>query len=158
MWPDRVREFNKLAPFCLGAGVALYAILPLGMFTSLGPYVIVPALVLLYGSLLLGLIQLRRLGISAALGRRRFWGIVFESMACPPFGVNMVRHITLANRIHEPLPLAAVRLLSAAQWGRLRDRCISLIDDAIELAADNSSEQEALEKQKLRLNALVART
>jgi hypothetical protein len=70
----------------------------------------------------------------------------------------MVRHITLAIRIHEPLPLAAARLLSAAQWGSLRDRCISLIDDAIELAADNSSEQEALEKQKLRLNALVART
>jgi hypothetical protein len=128
------------------------------MFTSLGPYAIVPALVLLYGSLLLGLIQLRRLGISATLGRRRFWGIVFESIACPPFGVNMVRHITLANRIHEPLPLAAARLLSAAQWASLRDRCNSLIDDAIELAAGNSGEQEALERQKLRLNALVART
>jgi len=126
------------------------------MFTDLGAYAIVPALVLLYGSILLALFELRRNRALVWLGRRRFWGIVFECVACPPFGVNMVRHITLGTRIGEPLPLAAVRLLDAARWAELRDQCVSRIDDAIQLVAEDSMEHEELEAQKQRLTDLAS--
>jgi hypothetical protein len=155
-WADRAQEFNKLSPFCLTAGIALFVILPLGMFTPLGAFAVAPALVLLYGSILMALIQLGRKRATVLLGRKRFWGIVFECLACPPFGVNMVRHITLGVQIPEPLPLAAVRLLDTARWGLLRDRCISRIDDAIQLVAEDSVERKALEAQKQRLCDLVS--
>jgi hypothetical protein len=156
-WSSRAEEFKVLAPFCLAAGISLYILLPLGMFTRLGTYAIVPALILLYGSILLALIQLRRRNSVLAIGGKRFWGIVFESIACPPFAVNMVRHITLADRINDPLPLAAVRLLDEAQWSRLRERCLSIIDDEIQRVADDSVELMALESQKKRLSNLVSR-
>jgi hypothetical protein len=156
-WSARAHEFHKLAPFSFVGWIALYVGLPLGMFTELGAYAIVPALVLLYGSILLALIQLRRKGTLVSLGRNRFWTTVFECLACPPFGVNMIRHITLGVRITEPLPLAAVRLLDAARWGLLRDQCISRIDDAIQLVEEDSTERRALEAQKQRLCDLVPR-
>jgi predicted acylesterase/phospholipase RssA len=67
----------------------------------------------------------------------------------------MVRRITLADRIAEPVPLAAVRLLDADRWAELRDRCISRIDEAIQRVGENSDEQKALEAQKQRLSVLV---
>jgi hypothetical protein len=153
-WSLRAEEFAAIAPFTLTAGIALYGLLPLGMFTSLGSYAVIPALLVLYGSILLGLVQLRRKKSLAILGRKRFWGIVFDCLACPPFGVNMVRHVTLADRITEPLPRGAVRLLADAQWHRLRERCESRIDNAISLAAEGSTERAGLEAQKKRLSEL----
>lgn len=155
-WSEHAAEIDKLAPLSLTAWIALYVALPLGMFTSLGAYAIAPALVLLYGSILMALIQLRRKKALLPRGRK-YWGIVFECLACPPFGVNMVRHITLGTRVTEPLPLAAVRLLDAAKWATLRDQCVSRIDDAIQGVADTSMEHQALEAQKRRLSELVAR-
>jgi hypothetical protein len=68
----------------------------------------------------------------------------------------MVRRITLADGITEPVPLAAVRLLDADRWAELRDRCISRIDEAIQRAAEDSNEKKALEAQKQRLSVLVS--
>jgi hypothetical protein len=156
-WPERAQDFKNLAPITLTSGIALFFLLPLGMFTELGQYAIVPALFLLYGSIFLSLFQLRRKGILVALGRKRFWGFAFECIACPPFGVNMVSRITLTERIAEPLPLAAVRLLDAERWAELRNRCVSRIDDAINLAEEDSKERRALQAQKQRLSLLVSR-
>jgi hypothetical protein len=156
IWNRRAQEFTGIAPFTVTAWIALFLILPLGMFTELGRYAVIPAVILLYGSILLALFQLHRKRILAARGRRHFWGFAFECMACPPFGVNMVRRITLADRIAEPMPLAAVRLLNADRWAELRDRCISRIDDALLRVAEDSHEWKALEAQKQRLRVLAA--
>jgi hypothetical protein len=155
-WPTRAEEFKGIAPFTVTAGLALFLLLPLGMFTELGQYAVISAVFLLYGSILLALFQLRRRGIFRALGGKHYWGFAFECLACPPFGVNMIRRITLADRIAEPVPLAAVRLLDADGWTELRDRCIARVDDAIQRAGEDSHEQKALQAQKQRLRILVS--
>lgn len=154
-WCARAQEFKILAPTTLIAGIALFFLLPLGMFSALGRYAVIPALILLYGSTVLALFRLRRLGLLAALDRWRFLGFAFECLACPPFAVNIVRRITLAERISEPVPLAGVRLLDADGWARLRDECLLRLDDEINLVAENSNDRKMLETQKLRLSALV---
>jgi hypothetical protein len=154
-WSARAHEFKILAPTTLIGWVALFLLLPLGMFSDLGRYAVIPALVLLYGSTLLALFRLRRNGLLGALGRWRFLGFAFECLACPPFAVNIVRRITLADPISEPVPLAALRLLDAESWVRLRDECLLRLDEAMNLAAENSVDQKMLEAQKLRLAALV---
>jgi hypothetical protein len=155
-WPKRAQEFESIAPLTVTAGIALFLMLPLGMFTEFGRYAVISAVVVLYGSILLALFQLRRKQILAAAGRRHFWGFAFECLACPPFAVNMVRRITLRDRIAEPAPLAAVRLLDADRWAELRERCISRIDDAIQRVGEDSHEQKVLEAQKQRLSVLVS--
>lgn len=154
-WSERTRQLKVLGPMTLAAGAALYVLLPLGLFTALGPYAILPALVLLYGSTMLALRHVHRHGLLAASGRKSFAGFAFECLACPPFAVNMVRRITLANRISEPLPIAAVRLLDAEGWAHLRTHCLSRIDDALRLVDEDSTDERILEAQKERLSGLV---
>ena len=156
-WSARTQEFKRLAPMTLTAGFALFVLLPLGMFTPLGAYAVVPAVLFLYGSTFLALFQLWRRRSLVALYGRRFWGLAFECVACPPFAVNLIRRITLAYRITEPVPLAAVRLLDADGWVRLNEHCISCLDEAMQLVAEHSDEQRSLEAQKQRLRALVSR-
>jgi hypothetical protein len=156
-WSARAQEFEKLAPMTLTAGFALFVLLPLGMFTPLGAYAIIPAVFFLYGSTLLALFRLRRGRTLFAIDGRRFCGLAFECLACPPFAVNMIRRVTLAYRITEPAPLAAVRLLDADAWVRLSEHCISCLDEAMQLAAEHSDQLRSLEAQKLRLRALVPR-
>jgi hypothetical protein len=157
-WSARAREFTILAPTALIAGIALFFLLPLGMFSALGRYAVIPALILLYGSTLLALFRLRRSGLLAALTRWRFLAFAFECLACPPFAVNIVRRITLAQRISEAVPLAGVRLLDADRWVRLRDECLLRLDDELNLVEDISNDRELLEAQKRRLSQLVSRS
>lgn len=143
-----------LAPTSLSAAVGLFILLPLGMFTALGAFAVIPALILLYGSIIVSLFLVRRRRILVAPDRKRFIALAFECLACPPFGVNMVRRTTLSYRIDEPLPLAAVRLLDTAGWVRLRALCVSRLQDALQLTAADSPEEKLLETQKARLLAL----
>jgi hypothetical protein len=147
-------DLQVLAPASLGAGVGLFVLLPLGMFTGLGAYAVIPALLLLYGCIVVLLCQVRRRKILIAYDRKRFVALAFECLACPPFGVNMLRRTTLCYRISEPLPLAAVRLLDAASWAKLRALCVSRLQDAMQLVAADSAEEKLLEAQKARLLGL----
>jgi hypothetical protein len=156
-WAALVQEYRVFTPTTWISWGALFVLLPLGMFTAVGAYAVVPALMLSYGSTVLALFQLRRRRAALFPGRR-LWGFAFECLACPPFAVNIVRRITLAAPIAEPVPLAAVRLLDAEGWAQLRQKCISRIDEALQSAAEDSDERRLLEAQKLRLGALVGGT
>jgi hypothetical protein len=70
----------------------------------------------------------------------------------------MIRHLTLAERISEPLPTAGARLLVGKRWGELRDQCVLRLDDAVRSAADNPDELKALDAQRERLKALNHRS
>lgn len=157
-WMDRAHELKVLAPTTLCAAIGLYVLLPLGMFSALGAYAVIPALILLYGSIIVSLFLVRRRKILIAPGGMRFLSLAFECMACPPFGVNMVRRTTLGLGIAEPLPLAAVRLLDAPDWEKLRALCISRIEDALQSAAPESDEEKSLQTQRQRLLELEGRT
>ena len=154
-WSARAQELKPLAPMTLTAGVALFVLLPLGLLSPLGALLAVPAVILLYASIAAALIQMYRRKILARSGRKRFIGFAFECLACPPFGVNMIRRLTLAESVGEPLPLAGARLLGDELWGGLRDQCISRLDDALQCAADSPDELPALEAQRERLKALT---
>jgi hypothetical protein len=156
-WSERAEQFPNLAAVTVTAGIALFVLLPLGLLTDLGAYAVVPALVLLYGSILLALILVNRARGRVSMSRQRFWALAFECLACPPFGVNLVRHFTLAERIAEPLPLAGARLLDAGRWDPLRDICVSRVEAAIERVAEDSAERSRLEAQRQRLSTLVSR-
>jgi hypothetical protein len=151
LWSERARQLNDLAPMTFAIGAALFVLLPLGLFTPLGPYAVVPALVVLYGSITLALIQVYRRRLLATFDRRHFVGFAFECLACPPFAFNMVRRISLAYRISEPLPSAAVRLLDTENWARFKAYCVSRLDDALQLVGEDSSEKELLVAQRERL-------
>jgi hypothetical protein len=153
-WPHTADELRKLAPFTSIAGVALFVILPLGVFTRWSIYAAIPALIVLYASTAVALFRLHRSKILAAGGRSHFWAFAFECMACPPFAVNMVRRISLAQPVRESLALAGARLLDPADWGRLRGDLIGYLEQEIERLSPDSEQRGALEAQIVRLNSL----
>jgi hypothetical protein len=153
VWSDYARDLHTLAPAVLTAGAGLFVALPIGMFSPLGAYAVIPALLLIYGGTLVALFRLYRLRDRLALGRRRFIAIAFECMACPPFAVNLVRKITLGISITEPLPLAGKRLLSDGYWSSLKTRCMTMLKDALEIA-ESPDERQLLEAHQGRLAAL----
>jgi hypothetical protein len=157
-WSERARALNALMPTTLAAGLALFMVLPLGMFTALGAYAVIPALILLYGSIIISLVLVRRRRMLIAPDGRRFLALAFECLACPPFGVNMVRRSTLGLSITEPLPLAAARLLDVAGWAELRSFCISRLEDSLRLSQADSAEGRELEAQKQRLLGLECKS
>jgi hypothetical protein len=150
-WMEHAQEWKALAPTTLTAGIGLFVLLPLGMFTSLGAYAVIPALVLLYGSIVVSLITVQRRRLLITPGWKRFLVLVFECLACPPFGINMVRRTTLGQRIAEPLPLAAARLLDSDGWAALRAFCVTRLSDALQVASADSAEEKSLEAQRQRL-------
>ncbi len=128
-WSDRTSAFDRLVLTTWVAWIALFIVLPIGLFTAAGAYAVVPALLLLYASSLVGLWRLRRATALGPPDRKRFVGFAFECLACPPFAANMIRRITLQERIAEPVPVAGIRLLDAERWDRLRTHCASLSRD-----------------------------
>ncbi len=152
-WTELAHAVMPLGPWMLAAAAALFVILPLGLLTALGAYAVIPAVVLLYGSIVWALVRLYRRRVLPSRNKR-FFGFAFECLACPPFGVNMIRRITLADRVTEPLPVAGARLLDAAQWAGLQARCLERLDEADRIDAGDGAARQALEAQRSRLNAL----
>ena len=147
-WARSTANLQRLTPFVAIAAGALFLVLPLGLFSGLGVYAVGAAIVLLYGSTLLALRRLH--GERALLMRagKKYWGFAFECLACPPFAVNMIRRISLALPVAEPLPAAAARLLDAQSWERLRAECVSRVELAMQSADEGSANHLAIARHK----------
>jgi hypothetical protein len=156
-WTESAATLTALTPFTLAAGIGLFILLPLGLFSRLSVYADVAGMVLFYVATAWALYRVKRSGLLETAGRKRFAGFAFECLACPPFGVNIVRRISLTQRVLEPLPLAGARLLDPASWDHLRSRCVARLDEALRVAGEESSESQSLEAQKQRLRELVSR-
>jgi hypothetical protein len=154
-WSDLPGALQPLRMTTVVAALALFVVLPVGMFSALKLWIIIPALLLLYGSALLGALRVRPLRRALGLEGWRYAGFLFECLACPPFAANMLRRVALSQRIGETLPLAAVRLLSGPDWLALRARLAARLDDEMEVLEEQSPLRGRLSASKQALEALV---
>ena len=137
-------DISSVAPFTVTAGLSLYVLLPAGLFTPVAPTVALFAVVLLYVSIICGLWRLYFLNHASRPTGRSFATLAFECMACPPIGVNLVRRVSLAQRIDEEFPCAASRLLDADSWAQVQMKCAERIDYEIAGEENGSPRVEAL--------------
>jgi hypothetical protein len=153
-WSQRTDSLRRLRVTTWLSAAALFAVLPLGLFSPLGAFAVIPALVLLYGSAIVGLLQFRVVRHELGYEGARYAGFIFECLACPPFAANMIRRITLQQRIPEPLPRAGARLLPAGEWTRLRSYCETRLDGELQRLDENSAERVQLDAAKRALRSL----
>jgi hypothetical protein len=153
-WSQQADRLRRLSVTTGISAVALLVLLPLGLFSPLRLYALVPALSLLYGSAIVGLVRLSSLRSELNLTGARYAGFIFECLACPPFAANMVRRIALQQRVPESLPAAGARLLSPEAWDRLRSRCKSLLDMELERLDGAALERAPLDAAKRALDTL----
>ncbi|HEY4373090.1 MAG TPA: hypothetical protein VGN52_14260 [Burkholderiales bacterium] len=150
-WAPDARLFRPLAPLVWGMALALFVLLPLGLFTSLGHAALLAALLLLYGSMAAALAWLwlkrKRLRIAA----RALAALSFECLTCAPFALNLVRHLSARMPADEDLECAARRLQQPADWARTRRRMIARLEEELEAEEPESERALRLKAHRERL-------
>jgi hypothetical protein len=154
-WSTELPKLKVATPWVLAAAFALLVLLPVGLFTPAGVYATLPFVGMLYISILVALVVLRRCGLLRALSPLKFAGLVFECLACPPFGVNLIRRVALMGQVNESLLRAGPRLLPRLEWARVRADCVAVLDRELLALDDNAPQRQALEAQRARLSDQV---
>ncbi|MEO8805698.1 MAG: hypothetical protein ABI433_06425 [Burkholderiaceae bacterium] len=149
-------ELARFAPFVWGAGVALFVLLPLGMFANLGTGFTMAAIVLLYAINSAALLQLWWLRGRLKLSNPQASQIVFECLVCPPFAVNLVRRLCAKLRHDEDFVAAAARLLRPADLAVAHAECLMRVDEQIECEPESSTRLTALQVARARFVPLRA--
>lgn len=129
--PPLLAPYRVIFPLIWMMAVALFVLIPAGLFTQLGNVAVAAGIVLFYATALtaIGYVWLQREAFG--LTPRQIGALAFEMLTCPPFGLNMARHISRRAVIAEDLLSVARRQLSAADWEQALPEVIKRIDNAI---------------------------
>lgn len=153
-WSADVLRLRALAPGAWTAAVAIILLVPLGLFTPLGLPALITGIVVLYGSIAIDALLLQRCPFPALSPLRHLLFSV-ECLACPPFGVNVVRRTSLMHEVRESLLSAGQRLLPRAEWKRLLAYCVASVEQELAELDGPSVERESLEGHLTLLRALT---
>lgn len=135
-WETLAQRFSPLTPFLAGIALALFVLLPLGLFTRLGDAMILGALACLYANILAALawVGLRRQ--RHGLSRGALVAIALECLICPPCALNLVRKLSLRATPGDTLLPVARKLQKAEDLALTCAACIARLDEEIEGEAD----------------------
>jgi len=143
-WVPPYRSVPGLREFQWGVALALFVLLPVGLFSRMGNVAIAAAVVLSYLSMIgaLSVIWFRKehLGCSP----RQFAALAFEVLTCPPFALNLTRHLSLARSTGDDMIAVARTLLAPEQWAQTRSRLLERIEQMSAWEEQDSAEYNAL--------------
>jgi len=151
-WTTRRDAFGPLVPLVWVMAVALFVLLPAGLFTRLGERMILSAILLLYLGIVLALIWLWVNRARLELSSRRLAGLSFESLACSPFALNLIRKISMGIPVREDLVSAARRLQGPDDWRSTRMEMIARLNEELEGEEDDSERALALMEHRRNLS------
>ncbi|WP_139176922.1 hypothetical protein [Nitrosospira multiformis] len=150
-WAPPINIFAPLAPMIWGMIFALFFFLPVGLFTKFGDKSLLLAGGLLYLSVISSLSYLWFQRAQLNLSRRRFIGLAFESMVCPPFGLNLIRKVSAGMQVKEDLVNVARRLQKSSEWSITRSEIVNRLDEKIEFEDEDSIRLAALKDHRRKL-------
>lgn len=145
-------DFLPMMPMLWLMAMALFVCLPLGFFTALGDRALMSGVVLFYSNALLAIFWLAANRRKFALSGKRLAALAFESLICPPFALNLVRHVSLAIPQHGDLVEVGHRLLGGEQWNRICRLLLERLDDDIAGEAPETERHARLHARRLQLS------
>lgn len=158
-WTPPAEIYAPLAPLVWIMAGALFVLVPLGLFSRLGELGIAGGIVLFYSSALTALswVWIRRDRYQCST--RRLLSLAVESLTCPPFALNIIRHLSLDRPVTEDLLGAGRRLLGAEPWGLAVNSLLTRMDNEIAWEDEGSARAQALltHRQQLQQESLSCR-
>ena len=152
--PASTVEFDaaiaRLTPFVWTSWIALFVLLPLGLFTRGGPVVSIAAIAILYTCNAAALWLVHRQRSALGLDGKPLGLLTFECIACPPYAVNLVRRVCRTRDVSEDFTRAAKRLLSGDALATAKSECLARIDEEIELETEGSEREVRLRESRMR--------
>ena len=145
-------DFLPMMPMLWCMFMALFVCLPLGFFTALGDRALLSGVILFYSNALLAILWLALNRRRLALSSKRLTALAFESLICPPFALNLVRHVSLASPRQGDLVELGHRLLSGEQWNRILRLILERLDDDIEGEAPETERYARLRARREQLS------
>lgn len=143
-------ELNRLAPFVWVAWVALFVLLPLGLFGALGTRYTLAAVALLYLNNMVALGLAFRWSDRLGIEGRSILKLALECFACAPYGVNLVGRLCALMAVQEDFAHAAARLLDPAALALANAQCLARIDEQIDADPEGSGRIELLRAARAR--------
>lgn len=131
-WSPPGNAYAILTPSIWLMAGALFVLIPLGLFSSWGDRAITAAVVLFYVNALIALTLVWVKRSDYGLNGKRLAALAFESLTCPPFALNLVRHLSLGLQPEEDFLSVVNHCLTGAErdaaLGKMAMRVQSEID------------------------------
>lgn len=143
-WSPPTNIYYPLAPMIWGMAIALFCLIPLGLFSRLGILAVVAGIALFYASTLSALAWVWMKRSQYQCSNKRFVALAFESLTCPPFALNLIRHLSAEVYVPEDLLSASRRFLSEEDWSNALGRLISRVDNEIAWESEGTDRAFAL--------------
>lgn len=137
--------FRRLTLWILLQMVGLFGMLPLGLTTRLGYDFAALGLLVFYAAAGVALTLSWRQRQALQLSARQFAGLAFECLSCPPFALNLVRHLSWRLPVGESLPQAAQRLLPPPAQAAVRTAMLSRLASALAWEEENTAANQAMQ-------------
>lgn len=150
-WTSRRAALRPLVPLVWGMALAVFVLLPLGLFSRLGDGMLLAAIALLYLNIVAALgwlaLERGRLGIAG----KRLAALAFEALVCSPFAINLIRKVSAEMPVQEDLVDAALRLQAPEDWDRTRKQLVARIEEELEAEDEGSARASFLRKRRQHL-------
>ncbi|RYH21265.1 MAG: hypothetical protein EON54_25720 [Alcaligenaceae bacterium] len=147
---DAETSLDAMAVFVFPMALALFVLLPLGLFSRLGIIFTYAAIALFYANAVaaLAMVYLRRQELK--ITSRQLAAIAFQCVACPPFALNLVRKLCAANPMKIDLTVAAAQLLRPEEIEQVNAQCLLRLDEQIDFEPDGSSRISTMTEARAR--------
>jgi len=150
--PPPFGPYKVLSPLIWLMALALFGLIPAGLFTRYGNVAVAAGILSFYATALLALAYIWFKRRALQLTSRQVAALAFESLTCPPFALNLTRHISLKTRPTEDLITASRRLLRRDDWAYTLPTVVKRIDNAITYEDENTPRAHALTDYQASLN------
>lgn len=150
--PPKIGPYWILCPLIWGMVMALFVMIPAGLFSRFGVAALVLGLIFFYSNAITALIYVALKRELFGLSLRKVVAMAFESLTCPPFAINLVRHISLSLPISEDLLVSGRQLVPADAWPPILSAAVTRVESAIDWETEGSQRANALGKHQLHLS------
>ena len=150
--PPPFGPYKVLAPLIWLMAMALFGLIPAGLFTRYGNVLIAAGILAFYAAAMLAFVFIWFKRSVLQLTSRQVAALAFESLTCPPFALNLIRHISLKKRPTEDLITTSRHLLRQDDWTYTLPAVIKRIDNAISYEDENTPRAQALTEYQASLN------
>jgi hypothetical protein len=143
-WSPPGKGYTMLAPFIWLMLLALFGLIPLGLFSRLGHLAIAAGIVLFYVTAVTALTLVWRKRADHALSSRRFAALAVECLTCPPFALNLVRHLSLGGKPGQDFLAVIDQCLTGAERNAALAQVVTRIRNEIDWEDEGSPRATAL--------------
>jgi hypothetical protein len=137
-WSAAHDRYAILAPSVWLMLAALFILIPMGLLSSLGSFAIVAGLVVFYANAMLALTLVWLKRVEYQVSGKRLAALAFESLSCPPFALNLVRHLSLGSQARADFATMVEQYLSGAERHAALAQMSARVESAIDVEEEGT--------------------